>query len=300
VLDSGKEGVSEYVRSLIFVMISIHEQHQYDPASRATSRDFDMQLAREVQSRTFPTTHPCIVGLDYYSDWRAASGLSGDYLDYFELPEGSLGLAIGDVAGKGMAAALLTSSLRSLARALRQGSCRDLAELTSAIDALFYEVCPDSSYATMFVARYDPVRGVLHYVNAGHEPPVVLRKTPNGYRLLELEPTGPVIGMLRKSSFHENAITLAPGDMLVAYTDGLCETANPRGEEWGFRRMLATIQASSYRKARDIVDRVMDAAENFASGCPQYDDMTLWLGRIDEPASRTLTMCESMPLRAVA
>ena len=225
-----------------------------------------MELAREVQSRTFPTSRPRIAGLDYYSDWRPARGLSGDYLDYFELPDGNLGLAIGDVAGKGLAAALLTSSLHSLARALRHYQHGSLAELTAAIDELFYEVCPDSSYATMFVARYDPARRYLHYVNAGHEPPVVLRKTANGYRPVALEPTGPVVGMLRKSRFQENVVSLAPGDLLVAYTDGLCETVNARGDEWGFERMVATIQSCSYRKARDIVDCVLERRKHSRAG----------------------------------
>jgi sigma-B regulation protein RsbU (phosphoserine phosphatase) len=259
-----------------------------------------MKLAREVQNRTFPTARPRIAGLDYYSDWRPARGLSGDYLDYFELPEGNLGLAIGDVAGKGLAAALLTSSLHSLARALRQYQHGSLADLTAAIDELFYEVCPDSSYATMFVARYDPARRFLYYVNAGHEPPVVLRKTATGYRTVALEPTGPVIGMLRKSRFHESVVSLAPGDVVVAYTDGLCETANSRGEEWGFRRMMATIQACSYRKARDIVDRVLETAEAFAAECPQHDDMTLWLGRMEESAHSTFTLAGGVRLPAVA
>ncbi|MGA2742273.1 MAG: PP2C family protein-serine/threonine phosphatase [Bryobacteraceae bacterium] len=288
-------------------MMGNFQQHTYPitpagaiPAPRANWNEWEMDLARAVQNRAFPTTRPRITGLDYYSDWRPAHGLSGDYLDYFELPEGNLGLAIGDVAGKGLAAALLTSSLHSLARALRHYQHGSLSDLTAAIDELFYEVCPDSSYATMFVARYDPARRYLHYVNAGHEPPVLLRKTVSGYRPVALEPTGPVIGMLRKSSFHENVVSLAPGDLLVAYTDGLCETSNGRGEEWGFGRLLATIQACSYRHARDIVDRVLETAEAFAAGCPQHDDMTLWLGRVEDSKCRTLTPAESVALEAVA
>ena len=268
------------------------------PAPGADWRDWEMELAREVQRRAFPNARPRIAGLDYYSDWRPARGLSGDYLDYFELPDGNLGLAIGDVAGKGLAAALLTSSLHSLARALRHYQHGSLCDLTAAIDGLFYEVCPDSSYASMFVARYDPARRFLHYVNAGHEPPVVLRKTATGYRPVALEPTGPVIGMLRKSSFHENVVSMAPGDLVVAYTDGLCETSNSRGEEWGFERLMATIQACSYRKARDIVDRVLETAEAFAGGYPQHDDMTLWLGRVEE--FKCGTPDGSLTLQAVA
>jgi len=281
------------------MMIGIQQSHKYNPADGADSREWEMEMAREVQHRAFPRSHPQIAGLDYYGDWRPASGLSSDYLDYFELPEGNLGLAMGDVAGKGLAAALLTSNLHGLARALRPGY-GSLAGLASAIDELFYEVCPDSSYATMFIARHDPARRLLHYVNAGHEPPVVLRKTARGYWPVELEPTGPVIGMLRKSSFEEGAISLAPGDILVAYTDGLCETVNAHGEPWGFQRMLAAIQASSFRSARDIVERVLETAEQYGSGAPRYDDMTLWLGRVEDSASRTLTFDESVPLQAVA
>ena len=274
------------------MMIGALPMHSSSAAAGAAAvpctdpRDFEMALARQVQNRAFPTTRPRIAGLDYYSDWRPARGLSGDYLDYFELPEGNLGLAIGDVAGKGLAAALLASSLHSLARALRPYQRGSLSDLTAAIDEMFYEVCPDSAYATMFVARYDPARRLLHYVNAGHEPPVLLRKTAAGYRPAPLEPTGPVIGMLRQSSFEENVAPVAPGDLLVAYTDGLCETVNSRGEEWGFERMMAAIVASSYRKARDIVDRVLEAAEAFAGGCPQHDDMTLWLGRVEAAVTR--------------
>jgi sigma-B regulation protein RsbU (phosphoserine phosphatase) len=264
-------------------------------------RDWEMEIAQDVQNRIFPSERPRIAGLDYYSDWRPARGLSGDYLDYFAMAEGNLGLAIGDVAGKGLAAALLTSSLHSMARALRMSHGGSLAELVTAIDEMFYEICPDNSYATLFVARYDPYRGLLHYVNAGHEPPLLLRKMSGQFRTTVLETTGPVIGMLRKSSYRENVVSLGPGDFLVAYTDGLCEAANARGEEWGFRRLLETIQACRHQRAHDIVDRVLESAEHFAGGCPQFDDMTLWLGRIEEShRDSPRTTAESLALKAVA
>jgi sigma-B regulation protein RsbU (phosphoserine phosphatase) len=115
-----------------------------------------------------------------------------------------------------------------------------------------------------------------------------------------LEPTGPVIGMLRKSSFHENVVSLAPGDLVVAYTDGLCETANSRGEEWGFARLMATIQACSYRKARDIVDRVLETAEAFAGGCAQHDDMTVVAGAHRGIRLPDVDGSGGVPLQAVA
>jgi len=282
------------------MMMGNFQQPEYPVNAGAEWRDGEMKLARDVQNRAFPATRPPIAGLDYYSDWRASSGLSGDYLDYFELPDGNLGLALGDVAGKGMAAALLASALRSLARAFRHDRHGSLSELTAAIDELFYELCPDSSYAAMFVARYDAARRLLYYVNAGHEPPMVLRKTGSGYHPVALEPTGPVMGMLRKSAFHEKVVSLAPGDLVIAYTDGLCETTNARGEEWGFRRLIATVQACSYRKARDMVERIFETTEAFAGGSRQHDDATLWLGRIEETGCRTSRTEKRVELQAVA
>ena len=256
----------------------------------------ESQLAREIQSRIFPSTRPSIPGLDYYSDWRPAAGAGGDYLDYFEMEEGHFGLAVGDVSAHGIEAALLTSSLHSIVRALRFSQKGSVAEYVADVDELFREVCPDNCYATLFVARYDPLLGRLHYVNAGHEPPFVLRKTGQHYRNIRLESGGPWLGMLRRSPYREGVISLGPGDLLVAYTDGLCETTNPQGEEWGWQRFLDSLEIGPQRRAREMVSRVFAAADEFAAGAPQLDDMTLWLGRIEEmhalPTLRIVERCE--------
>jgi sigma-B regulation protein RsbU (phosphoserine phosphatase) len=242
----------------------------------------ESQLAREVQNRIFPSLRPSIPGLDYYSDWRPSAGAGSDYLDYFEMHEGQFGIAIGDVSAQGIEAALLTTSLHSIVRALRLARSRNLAELVTHADELFREICPDNCYATLFVGRYDPGLGRLHYVNAGHEPPLVLRKTARNYRNFRLESSGPWLGMLRKPHFRENVVSLVPGDLLAAYTDGLCEAVNPQGEEWGWSGFLGSLDASAGGRARDVVTRVFAAADDFVSGTPQLGDMTLWLGRIEE------------------
>jgi sigma-B regulation protein RsbU (phosphoserine phosphatase) len=242
----------------------------------------ESELARDVQNRIFPSMRPSIPGLDYYGDWRPASCAGGDYLDYFEMDEGNFGLAIGDVSAQGMQTALLTASLHSIVRALRFSQSGSLAEFVANVDELFCEVCPDNCYATLFVGRYDPILGRLHYVNAGHEPPFVLRKTGQQYRNIRLESGGPWLGMLRKSPYREGVVSLGPGDLLVAYTDGVCEAANPQGEEWGWRRFLDSLKLGPQRRAREIVTGVFEAADEFAAGTPQPDDMTLWLGRIEE------------------
>ena len=150
------------------------------------------------------------------------------------------------------------------------------------IHELFYEICPDNCYATLFVARFDPVAQRLHYVNAGHEPPFVLRKNGEHYRTIFLESGGPVIGMLRKSSYREGTVSVSPGDLMVAYTDGLCETRNKLGEEWGWPRFLEKVESCANTRARDIVDAIMQETEDFAAGAPQYDDVTLWVGKVED------------------
>lgn len=248
----------------------------------------EWEAARLVQERIFPAVRPPVPGLDYYGDWRPARGVSGDYIDYFLMKEGNLGVAVGDVCGKGLPAALLTSSLHSTVRALRFQRNSSLPELVQTIHELFYEICPENCYATLFVARYDPAEQRLHYINAGHEPPFVMRKAGSHYRTIFLECGGPVIGMLRKSSYREGVVSLTPGDLVVAYTDGLCETRNAAGEEWGWPRFMEKLEANGDRRSIDIVDAIMRETETFAAGAPQFDDVTLWVGRVREAADEPI------------
>jgi sigma-B regulation protein RsbU (phosphoserine phosphatase) len=246
----------------------------------------DLEVARSMQQRIFPTARPRIPGLDYFGDWRPAQRVSGDYIDYFEMSNGDLGFAIGDVCGKGLPAALLTSSLHSMIRALRVARHSGLKEQVRTIDKLFAEICPDNCYASLFLGEYDPSTGHLRYVNAGHEPPFVLRQNGDHPQAIFLESGGPVIGMLRQTTYREGMITLAPGDLLVAYTDGLCDTVNRAGEDWGWPRFLDTVVECGKQRARDLVETVLQAAEDFAAGAPQPDDVTLWVARVDDAMVR--------------
>src|ERR1035437_5715570 len=149
-----------------------------------------LMIPTTFEERTFPTVRPVIPGLDYFGDWRPASGVSADYIDYFKMNDGNLGLAVGDVRGKGVPPALLKSSLHSMIRGLRVARNFSLKALMRTSDKIFSEVCPDNSYATLFVGEYDPSSGRLHYVNAGHEPPFVLRKNGGRFQTVFLEPGG--------------------------------------------------------------------------------------------------------------
>ena len=268
-------------------------------------QDWDVDASCQLQNRLFPASRPFISGLEYDAAWRPAPGLSGDYLDYCRTSEGEFHLAVGDVAGKGLAAALLTSSLHGTVRALEPGGWRHLPKLVERVDEIFCEVSPDSCFATLFIASFDPETRRLRYVNAGHEPPFVLRRTRAGRRPLQLDPGGPVIGMLRHSVWREGALTLDPGDLLVAYTDGLCDATDPGGDEWGWQRLVRSITEAADQPVRDIVEGVMEAVGAFSNGrC--LDDMTLWIGRardesaLDTFASRATTELPELALSAAA
>jgi sigma-B regulation protein RsbU (phosphoserine phosphatase) len=253
----------------------------------------ESQFAREVQDRIFPSTHPSIPHLDYFGDWRHAHGVSRDYLDYFELSDGSFCLAIGDVAGQGLDAAMLTVSLHGIVRALRSAHSGKLVDFVSMVDETFRGVAPSPCHATLLVCRYDPYSRLLEYVNAGHEPPFLLRRN----RVIRLASGGPVIGMLRRPPFRERTIALDPGDLLVAHTDGLYDAASPRGDEWGWGRLVETVRHHDHLRARDVVARVFDAIDAFTGGAPQPDDMTLWVARVAETEYKLrpqLAECEEL------
>lgn len=259
------------------------------PAERPLDR------IRDTQQRMWPSARPTIPGLDYYSGWRRGASHDVDYLDYFETDGGHFLLALGDlVAGNssdsGAPGALLLSSLYAMVRSLEGPHAQPsgLADLARSIHELFYEVAAEGSYATLFLACYDPIERRLDYCNAGHEAPVLLRKAGPRRRTLPLDNGGPVIGVLRRSAYRQGSVRLQPGDMLAAYTAGLAEVRNRAGEEWGYRRMVAAIDSAADLPARDIVQQVLAEAAAFSGGTRPDSDMTLWLGRVAEALSTSV------------
>jgi sigma-B regulation protein RsbU (phosphoserine phosphatase) len=248
-------------------------------AEEAASRERfnrELEIAREVQERLFPQSYPAIPGLDCAGHCRPAQGVGGDYYDFVALPEGRLGIAVGDVSGKGISAALLMASLRASLRGQTLGGPADLAALMSNVNSLLYEASAANRYATFFYAQYDPRDRTLAFVNAGHNPPVVLR----GEEVLRLEADGPVVGLLLQAQYGQSSMVLSPGDILMAYTDGISEAMTVDDEEWGEERMIAAAQACRTLPAGRMIDRMIAAADAFAADAPQYDDMTLVIVKV--------------------
>jgi sigma-B regulation protein RsbU (phosphoserine phosphatase) len=152
----------------------------------------------------------------------------------------------------------------------------DLATLMEKMNQLVYESSASNRYATFFFAVYNPSTRAMQYVNAGHNPPFLMRgPVQGGAPFLQLEACGPVIGLLPQVSYEEGVLILEPGDVLLAYTDGISEAMAQDDEEWGEERMLLAAEAGSVRSADDILEAVFAAANKFTGAAPQHDDMTL-------------------------
>lgn len=237
--------------------------------------DREIEIAREVQQRLFPQKLPDVEGLAYSGYCLPALGVGGDYYDFLALPQGRLGIALGDVSGKGIAAALLMATLQASLRAEAMRASDDLAQMIGAVNRLVFDASTSNRYATFFYAQYDPKERILTYVNAGHNPPMLFRKVEGSCQVLRLEVGGIVIGLLEQFPFQQAALTLEPGDVLVLYTDGVSEAMDLENEEWGETRMIEAIQCCSELDAAEMIERVMAAAATFTAGARQHDDMTL-------------------------
>jgi len=238
----------------------------------------ELEIAREVQEHLFPQKLPSVPGLDYCGRCRPAREVGGDYYDFLPLPDGKLGIAIGDVSGKGIGAALMMASLEASLRSLASLG-QDLAEMMGRVNNLLHDASSTSRYATLFYAEYDPRNGQLAYVNAGHNPPVILRKSGAGLEVLRLDVGGPVVGLLRHR-YQEASCLLRTGDLVVLFTDGISESMNPRDEEWGEDQLIECAKSCYGRPAGEALTRIMNAAEVFAAGASQHDDMTLVVLRL--------------------
>ncbi len=236
----------------------------------------EIEIAREVQQRLFPQNLPEIPALEYAGHCRPARGVGGDYYDFLALSSGRLGLAIGDVSGKGVPAALLMASLQASVRGQSQGSADNVAELMTNVNRLVCEASPENRYATFFYGQFDPATRKLVYSNGGHNAPIVLR----GSEVLRLEAGGPPVGLFKFSRYTQDTAQLEPGDLLVLYTDGISEAENPAQDEWGEDALIAAARSCAADPPSEMLRRIMADADTFAAGAPQHDDMTIVVARV--------------------
>jgi len=257
---------------------------QLNEETRHTARiKRELEMARDIQMRLFPAVIPQPDGFDIHGANVPSLEVSGDYFDV--LPwgkEGNLALIVGDVTGKGVPAAMVMSNAQAC---LHSESLRPDSEATDSVGILNHVLCEntdDETFITFFIASLSPSESRLSYVNAGHNPPVLLRQSGD---CLELAPGGPIVGILPDAPYKTGHIDLAPGDLLCMYTDGVTEAAMPSGEEFGMERLKDVLHQSKRLSAEEIVGRIVGTVEEFTQLPSQADDITILVVKVADRAA---------------
>lgn len=241
----------------------------------------EQQVASEIQHRFLPAAAPQIAGYELQGISFPCYEIGGDYYDFIERADGKLVVALGDVSGKGTAAALLMSSLHAAVHA--QAETHDsLVKTIGAVNRYLVESIPPNRFVTLFYAELDPQKGTLAFLNAGHNPPLIVHA---GGTMEQLAAGGLPLGIMANADFREGRTRLHPGDVLVIYSDGVTEAVNPKGEEFGPTRLYEVVARNMDSSAAGIRDRIEAELTKFCQGTPAADDITLVIVKRQAEAS---------------
>ena len=234
-----------------------------------------LERARVVQCALLPQEKPPLATLDYAGHCIQARVVGGDYYDFLDMGPGEVGFVLADVAGKGIPAALLMASLQGNLHSLSAAALNDLPQFIASVNLHLYKHTAQERYATLFFGHYSDATRTLHYVNCGHNAPVLFRR---GGAVERLNATATVIGLFSDWTGSTAEVTLQTGDVLSIYTDGITETTGRAGEEFGEARLAETLRNNRDLEAAHILRNIEDAVEQFRFGEPK-DDLTLVIAR---------------------
>jgi serine phosphatase RsbU (regulator of sigma subunit) len=240
----------------------------------------ELEIAKQVQARLFPQMLPPMETLDYAGSCIQARQVGGDYHDILDLGRGRFGLVIGDISGKGIAAALLMANLQANLRSQCAIALDDLERLLCSVNRLFYENTSESSYATLFFAEYDDKARRLRYVNCGHLPALVLRQDG---AVEKLGSTATLVGIFQEWDCSIAECQLCAGDSLALYTDGITESFNDAGEEFGEQRLIEALRRHRDLAPQAMIGSIVDEVRTF-SPHEQFDDITLIVAKCRDQA----------------
>jgi serine phosphatase RsbU (regulator of sigma subunit)/catechol 2,3-dioxygenase-like lactoylglutathione lyase family enzyme len=235
----------------------------------------ELAIARQVQARLFPQSSPALRSLDYAGACLPARAVGGDYYDFLSLGPDRLGLVIGDVMGKGIAAALLMANLQANLRSQVAFALDEPGRLLQSVNSLFCENSPEGSFASLFFADYHDASGGLRYVNCGHLSALVLRRDGT---LDRLSATSTVLGLFPQWDCNVGECRLDPDDLLALYTDGVTEAFDDAGEEFGEERLVDALRRHRDRPPQSLLDSLVAEVRTF-SPHEQNDDLTLIVAR---------------------
>jgi len=263
-----------------FALVSFDEMTQAVEAQRRVAAEkleserraaHELIIAKEVQARLFPQILPALKTLDYAGVCIQARQVGGDYYDFLNLGQERVGLVLGDIAGKGIAGALLMANLQANLRSQCVVAWDEPQQLLRSVNELFYRNTADSAYATLFFGEYDDQSRRLRYANCGHLCALLLRSDDS---LVRLNSTCTVLGLFKEWECSIAECQLLPGDTLALYTDGVTECFNPAGEEFGETRLIEALRRHCNLRSPDLLGAIVDEVQRFSPD-EQYDDITL-------------------------
>ena len=228
----------------------------------------ELEIARDVQQKLLPQKFPQVAGLDYAGHCRPARAVGGDYYDFCPLDDGRFALTLGDVSGKGIAAALMMAGIHSSLRTQMLMGVPSLAGILSQFNSAIYLSSPPDKYSTLFFGIIDAARRELSYVNAGQVMPMLVRHG----RVLRLKESGVPIGLLPSWQYEQTSVPLEAGDLLVCFSDGVSEAENAQGEFWE-EKGAAYVAADC--TGMEVITRLFQGCDEFAAGYEQSDDITV-------------------------
>ncbi len=235
----------------------------------------ELEIAKQVQARLFPQTLPSLSTLEFAGVCLPARHVGGDYYDFLQLGRERLGLVIGDISGKGIAAALLMANLQANLRSQCTMAVDEPLRLLCAVNHLFCDNTADAAFATLFFAEFDNSTRRLRYANCGHLPPLLLRSDGS---LDRLQATATIMGAFKDWECSLAECQLSPGDTLVLYTDGITESFSPAGEEFGEQRLADTLRRHCQLSSQALLSSIVNEVQHF-SPHEQHDDITLIIAK---------------------
>jgi serine phosphatase RsbU (regulator of sigma subunit)/catechol 2,3-dioxygenase-like lactoylglutathione lyase family enzyme len=266
----GLAGFDELTRSVEAQRRALVQKHE---AERRAAQE--IEIAKQVQARLFPQVHPQAKTLEYAGLCLQARQVGGDYYDFLDLGHQRLGLVIGDVSGKGIAAALLMANLQANLRSQCALALTHPELFLRSVNRLFFENSVDSAYASLFFAEYDDASRRLRYANCGHLSGLILRKDGDCRRLYS---TGTLLGLFQDWECKFDEFELAPGDLLTLYTDGVTEALTGSGEEFGEENLIQKLRECRDQPCRASVETITNDVRALSPG-DQHDDITLIMAK---------------------
>ena len=250
-----------------------------------TATTQEITRARQVQRRLLRPTSPSVENIDYEGRSLAARGISGDYFDFLAPRPGLLSVAVGDVSGKGISAALMMATLQASLRTSYGTGKPDLVPALTLVNDVFRQATASRHYASLFLGEFDVVSQRLRYINCGHVSPLLLR---SGGRVERLEPTTTVLGLFERWTPVIRECRLSAGDTLLAFSDGITEAANSQGEDFGERRLMDVALHHRWLPVPDLMNELLSVSREFC-GPVQNDDMTLVVARVNRQRSQAVS-----------